>query len=74
MYILQTAQRHGCPAFDIGILEDKRFVSNDRLQVGVQEFEHKVHVLLNREDVEQLTLVVYSPTTHRDYIRMMQLL
>lgn len=52
--VLESTERHGCPRLDVGGLEDEALVANDGLEVGVEELEHEVDILLDREDVEQL--------------------
>jgi hypothetical protein len=52
--VLESTERHGCPRLDVSGLEDEALVANDGLEVGVEELEHEVDILLDREDVEQL--------------------
>ena len=49
--VLQSAQRHRHPALYIRILNDECFISDDRFEVGVEEFQDEVDVLFDREDV-----------------------
>lgn len=51
---LKAAKGHGHPALDIGWEENERPVLDDQFQVGVEELQHKVEVLLRREDVQKL--------------------
>jgi hypothetical protein len=57
MYILETPERHGHPALDVGVLEDERLVSNDGLEIRVEVLEHQVDVLLDGKHIEQLESV-----------------
>lgn len=52
--VLEPAQRHGRPALNVRRLEDEALVADDGLEVRVEELEHEVDVLLDREDVEEL--------------------
>lgn len=54
VYVLQSPERHQRPAFDVSLLEDERLVLDDRFEVGVEEFQHEVYVLLDGKDVEKL--------------------
>lgn len=76
MEVLQSSERHDHPAFHVRILEDERLVPYDCLEVGVEELENEIDVLLDREDVEQLlsTLSLFlswrDDRAHRDDVAM----
>lgn len=52
--VLEAAQAHGHPRLDVGDLEDERLVPDHGFEVGVEELEDEVDVLLDGEDVEEL--------------------
>lgn len=52
--VFQPAERHGHPRLDVGRLEDERLVPDHGFEVGVEELEDQVDVLLDAEDVEEL--------------------
>ncbi len=50
--VLQSSQRHRHPALHIRILDDESFIPDDSLQVGTEELENEVDVLLHGENIE----------------------
>lgn len=52
MNVLEAAQRHRHPAFDVAILEDQLMVADHSFEVGIEELEHQIDVLLDREHVQ----------------------